>query len=170
MNSFVEDTQIVHGFGPVNMATAANTGAYVSMKGWEKCLIRFKAGEGTAGEDPTLTVTQATAVAGTGAKELNFTKIYRKQAADFAALAAVGTYTVTTQTAANTYTNGTSAEDAFEWIVEITADMLDVSGGFDCVAASVADVGTDAQLGVLDYILMGPRYTTATVAPSALAD
>lgn len=164
MKSLIEQGQVVAGFVPVNLATAANNGDYVSLKHYgHVAIVLFKAA-GAAGEDPTLTIQQATAVAGTGAKALNFTTIHVKQGAD---LAAIGTFTKVTQAAANTYTDTDSAEAQAIWIVEFDVEDLDVAGGFDCVQAAVGDVGTTAQVGAVLYILTEPRYTPP---PSAIVD
>jgi hypothetical protein len=152
---FAEQAQIISGFVPVNLATAANAGDWVSMKQFQRLVILFFAAAGTAGDDPTLTVEQASAVAGTGAKALTFTRIDTWQGAD---LTAVGTPTTVAQTAANTYTDATSAEVQKIWVVEIDAADLDVDNGFDCVRGSIADVGTNAQIGCLLYLGLYSRY------------
>ena len=147
----LEQITIVEGVPPVDLQDGANTGDYVSLKHYRKVIVIFRSGLGTAADDPTLTIQQATSVAGGSVKALNFTTIYRKQAAT--SLASTGQWTKTTQTAANTYTNGTSAEEDVMWAVEFDADELDVANGFDCIRATVADVGGNAQPGSLDYIL-----------------
>jgi hypothetical protein len=161
----IDQLQIVSGFVPVNMATGANDGDYVSLKGYSKLGILFFKGAGGAGEPPTLTVTQASAVAGTGAKALNFTEVWVKNNAD---LTTVGPFTKVTQSAANTYATATGDTQAIVY-VEFDAADLDVSGGFDCVKGSVADVGTTAQNGALIYLLGGAAYPQATQA-SAIVD
>jgi hypothetical protein len=161
----IEQMQIVAGFGPVDMQTAANDGDWVSLKNYNHvAVVLFKAA-GTAGDDPTLTLEQATGVAGTGAKALTFTTIHTKQGT----LTSVGTFTKVTQAAAATYTDATSAEVAAIWVVEFDAQDLDVEGGFDCIRARVADVGGNAQLGCLFYLLSEPRYSQA-ILPSAIID
>lgn len=148
----------------VDMSTAGITGAWVSLKNYPLAEIVLITAAGTAGDDPTITVQQATDVSGTGAKALTFERIYHKQGA---AIEAVAQYTLVTQTAANTYTDATSAEVETEWRIPIRAADLDVANGFDCIRATVADVGTNAQLGVLFYDLAG-RYAGHAL-PSALA-
>lgn len=166
---FLEKNNIVEGFLPVDLSGGANTGDWVSLKNYGHVSIVFMSAIGTAGDDPTLTVLQATAVAGTGSKALNFTEIFTKQAAT--SLASTGTWTRVTQAAANTYTEATAAEQDLIWVVEIDADMLDVDNGFDCVSATVADVGNNAQLGYLYYILSEPRYPQAAASMlSAIID
>jgi hypothetical protein len=130
-------------------------------------IILFK-GIGTAGQDPTLTVEQASDVSGTGAKSLTFTKIRTKQGA---ALTAIGQYTEVTQTAANTYTHATSAEEETIWVVEFEDWELDTANAFDCVRATVADVGGAAQLGCLLYVLIEPRHAAKPAdLPSAIVN
>jgi hypothetical protein len=164
---FAEQVQVVSGFIPVNMATAANNGDYISMKGYERCTVLFFKAVGTAGDDPTITLDQATAVAGTGTKTLAvIDKVYTKQGAD---LTAVGINTVVTQAAAATYTDATSAELAAIWQFDVLASDLDVDNGFDCFRAVVGDVGTNAQLGCLLYLLWPPRYGKQ-VLTSAIVD
>jgi hypothetical protein len=164
---FLQTHDIIEGWPIVDLQTAANTGDSVSLKNWEGCVVVFVASVGTAADDPTLTLEQSTVVAATDAKALNFTTIYRKQAAT--SLASTGTWTVTTQTAANTYTNITSAEQDLIWVVDVQTDEMDAANGFDCIRATVADVGGNAQLGYLFYIPYGPRYGQKTI-PSSIVD
>ena len=138
---------------------------WVSLKNYEHITIVFFKAAGTAGDDPTITVEQATAVAGTSNKALDFTETWTKDGT----LTAVGTFTKNTQAAANTYTDATTAEVQSIWLIEIDSVTLDVANGFDCVQAAVADVGANAQLGCLLYILTKPRYAQA-IPPSAIVD
>jgi len=163
---FGEQVQVVPGFGPVDMSTGANAGDWVSMKNYERVTVCFYKGAGTAGDDPTLLIQQATAVAGTGAKDLvAVDKVYVKQGT----LANIGTFTITTQTAATDYTDATSAEAAALWMIDIQAEDLDVDNGFDCIQASVADVGVNAQLGAMWYNCWGARFGSNALL-SAIAD
>jgi len=150
---------IVGAFRPVDLSAGASNGDWVSLKNWRGCIILFHSAIGTAGDDPTITAQQATDNAGAGAKALTFDTIYRKQAATN--LLSTGVWTKTTQAAANTYTNDTSAEEEALWAVEIDAEDLDVDGGFDHIRVTVADVGANAQLGAAYYILVGPKYPNA---------
>lgn len=161
---FCEQVQIVGGFIPVDMSAAANSGDYVSLKGYERVTVLFYKAVGTAGDDPTITLQEATAVAGTGVQDLaKISKVYVKQGT----LTSVGTFTVTTQAAAATYTDATSAEVAAIWAFDVKAE--DLSEGFDCIRCTVADVGTNAQLGCMLYLLWPPRYGKQTLL-SAIVD
>jgi hypothetical protein len=165
--NFLQIHDIIEGWPIVDLQTGANTGDSVSLKNWHGCAVVFVSSVGTAADDPTLTLEQSTVVAAGDAKALNFTVIYRKQAATD--LSSTGTWTRTTQTASNTYTNATSAEQDLIWVVDVRVDEMDAANGFDCIRATVADVGGNAQLGYLFYIPYGPRYAQATLA-SAIVD
>lgn len=158
----LEQLQIVEGFPAVDLQGGANNGDWVSLANYKRVLILFASGLGTNGDDPTLTVQQATDNAGSGAKALNFTTVYKKQAAT--SLAAVGQWTKVTQSSGNTYTNTDAAEQSVLWAVEFEAAELDVDGGFDHVRATVADIGNNAQPGYLLYLLGEPRHAAAPEA------
>lgn len=165
MNLFVEANQIVSAILPVDASAAANNGDWVSLKNYQRCtVILFKAA-GTAGDDPVITLKQATDVSGSGAKELNFTRLDVKKGT----LTSVGVFTAVTQAAANTYTDDTSAEAQGIFVIDVTSEMLDRSNGFDCVQLSIPDVGTNAQLLCGLYILSDGRYAK-TGGVSAIID
>ena len=169
---FCEHNQIVVGAIPHDSMAAAVAGDFVSMKNFHHLVVKYVRAVGTAGEDPTITITQATSVAGAGEKALNFTDIYEKEGTTNAAggMAAIGTFTKTTQTAANTYTSATSGENEIMWCIEFDADALDVDNAFDCVRASIADVGSGGdRYGYLEYILIESRWKQDPV-PSAIID
>lgn len=159
---------IVPAIVPLDLQTA-RTGDWVSLKNAQGVAIVFFKGAGTAGDDPTLTVQQATDVAGTSAKNLStITAVHKKQGT----LTSVGTWTTSTQAAAATYAgDGTSAEEQAVYVIEIEADELDVDNGFDCINVACSDVGTNAQLGCALYILYGLRHgTTPAGLPNSIAD
>lgn len=174
---FAETHQVCQGFLPVDLRTAANSGDWVSMKNWGRLTIIFYKGVGTAGDDPTLTLKQATDVTGAGNKALAITRVDKKQAATN--LLAVGVNTVSTSaspasndtfnTANGTWTNSDLAEQAAIVQIDVKAEELDADGSFDCVQLSVGDVGTNAQLGGMLYILSEPRYGKS-IPDSAIID
>jgi hypothetical protein len=150
---FDEAVNVVSAFVPVNLATAGAVGDVVSMKNFDKCSIIILNAAGGVGEDPIVTVEQATDVTGAGAKAVNFTRYAIKNGA---ALTSVGTYTVTTMAAGNTVT--LSGADQVVLVIDIEGDMLDVDNGFDCIRVSVSDPGATAQLGCGLYALSNPRF------------
>lgn len=161
-NCFADEVQVVPAFITKDIHGQANPGDWVSLKKYSKCTVLFVAGVGLAGQDPVLTFQQATAVAGTNAKDL--TKITRIDIKAGADLAVIGTYTKVTQAAAATYTNATHGELQKLYLIDIYADDLDRDNNFDCIQCSIADVGLNAQLGALLYLLQGPRYAPPLTA------
>jgi hypothetical protein len=165
--SILEQLQIVSGFVPLALTTA-RVGDVVSMKNYRRCLVLFFKAAGTAGDDPTITLLQGTDVAFGTNKALPFTEILTKQGAD---LTAIGQCTKVTQAAGNTYTDATSAEVQAIWAIEIKAEDLDIANDYDCIRASIGDVGTNAQLGCMLYLLADPiQLAGATAMASAIAD
>jgi hypothetical protein len=156
--SILEYAQIVSGFAPIALTTA-RTGDVVSLKNYRRCLVLFHKGIGTASDDPTITILQGTDVAFGTTKALDFTTIYVKQ--DPTTLADVGQWTKVTQSASNTYTDATSAERAALWAIDFKAEDLDIANNYDCLRASISDVGTNSQIGALEYILYDPIQMTA---------
>lgn len=159
---------IVPAIIPLDLQTARD-GDWVSLKNAQGCLVVVFKGTGTAGDDPSITIEQASDVAGTGAKVLNaITEFFKKTGT----LTSVGTWTRVTQTADELVTVDTaSAEVEAIWAFNIESDQLDVDNGFDCVRVRIADVGTNAQLGCALYILHGLRFPAGPDALlSAIAD
>lgn len=154
---------IVSGFVPVDMQTAANPTDYVCLKNWRRAHFILYKGIGTAAQDPVLTFTQATEVAGSTTKAASIiTKYYYKQDTDLTSAAT--TWSTATQAASQTVTlNATSAESQGIYVFTIEADQLDVDNGYDCINCSVADVGGNAQLGCMLILLEGPRFAQATL-------
>lgn len=143
-------------FVPVDMQAGANAGDWVNMALYTTCIaVLFKAA-GTAGDDPIFKLQQAQAADGTGAKDLLFSVIYKK----VGTLASVATFTRTEQTAATSHTDAVSAEAQGIFAVEVNAEDLDINNGFTYVQLSVADIGTNAQLGCAFYLMMNPRYNS----------
>lgn len=170
----LESIQIVPAFPMQDINTDA-TGDWVSLKNYDGCLVVFHKNAGTAGDDPSLLMLQATDVAGTGSKALNFTTLYAKVGAT--ALSAIGTFTKYTFTATNDLdlvsVGGTDIlADVGETlcVLDIRASDLDVGGGFDCIQLSIEgdDIG-NAVYGAAYYYLYGARYPQA-IALSAIAD
>lgn len=165
-NLLVEECAIVMAIVPVDSQTGANNGDWVSMKGYDRLTILVLKAAGVAGDDPVLTVKQASDVSGTGAKALNFTRVDAKVGAQ----TGIGGFTKNTQVAGNTYTDAVSAEAQGLFAIEFKSEDLDVNNGFDCVQLSVPDTGAGgAQLLTALYLLRGARYGGASL-PSAIVD
>lgn len=156
---FLQQATIEAAFVPVDMSAGANNGDWVSLENYERCVVVLFGAAGTAGDDPVFKLQQATAADGTGAKDLDFTVVYEK----VGTLSSVTSWTRTEQAAATSYTNAASAEAQKLIAVEVKADELDVDNDFAFLQLSVADVGTNAQVGAGFYIMLDPRYPQASV-------
>lgn len=165
-NLLVEEAQIVSAIVPVDSQAGANNGDWVSLKGYDRCTVIVFKTAGVAGDDPVLTMRQATDVSGTGAKALNFTRIDAKVGTQ----TGIGTFTTVTQAAGNTYTDAVSAEAQALFAIEFKSEDLDTNNGFDCLQLSIPDTGAGgAQLLCALYVLRGARYGSQPL-PSAIAD
>ena len=144
------------GVVPVDLQTA-QTGKRVSLRGADGCLYAPVKAAGTAGDDPTVTLKQHTASSGgTSANLATIDHYYYKSATT---LAGTETWTKATQTAAATIADpggaGTSAES--QMIVAIPVQAPQLSDGYSYISLDVADVGGNAQLGGVLYLLHGLR-------------
>lgn len=172
----MEIIQIVPAFPPGTDINSDADGDWVSLKGFDGCLVVFHKAAGTAGDDPSIALNQATAVAGTSSKALTFNHIYHKIGAT--ALSSIGTFTkveLTTATADLDLVSVNSADlltDVGETmiVVNVRASDLDVDNGFDCLQLFIEgdDIG-NATLAAAYYILYNSRYAGNPV-PSAIAD
>jgi hypothetical protein len=138
---------------PINIGSARSSDV-VSIKNHGCGLLVFYKAAGSASEDPTLTLLQATNITPSNAKALTFTTLYTKQGT----LTSVGTWTKVTQAAANTYTNATASENGAVWAVPISAEMLDVDGGFDCIQVTIADAGSVNQIACVFWLAGELRF------------
>lgn len=146
---------------PIDTTGAARTGDYYSLKDYQG--IVFVIAQGAwAGGTPAVTLKQATAVAGTGAKALSFTEKYSK-------VALTGGVNVLAAVASDTF-NLTATANRIE-MIEVSAADLDRANGYDCVGLDVASPGANADLIAIVAILYGARYQgDPALVPNALTD
>jgi len=152
---FAELANIVPGV-PVDLSGASGAALpWTSLKNYQKFTIVVIKAAGNAAEDPTITVQQATDVSGTGAKNLaSITRIDKKEHAT--AVNGVGVWTKVAQAAAATFVGDGDSQAVYA--IDIKPEDLDVNNNFDCIRATIADVGTNAQLATLFGIAWAPRY------------
>jgi len=157
----LESINIVVGTPPADFNSDQN-GDYVSLKGYDGCLVVVTKAAGTAGDDFVLKLTQATAVAGTSDKALNINHVYAKVGTQ----TGVSTFTKYSGTAASSVDTvsafGTDlAADSVEalFVIDVRANDLDVDNGFDCIryVHEGDDVG-NSTYATVHYILYGARY------------
>lgn len=154
----IDKVRFVQALAPVVPSSA--TPKYVSLKNYNHVTVQISVKNATTVTGSAITLKQATAVAGTGEKELAFTKMWAN--IDTAASDAL----VETAVASNTFTtNSTNSKDLL-YIIEVDTTDLDVTNGFDCFRVGTGN-GTAATVDVV-YILSGARYASPT--KSAVTD
>jgi hypothetical protein len=141
------------GLAPVDMSLGANTGKRVSMAEVESVTVLLVKAAGTAAQDPVLTLKQHTAA--TGGVTTDLPVIDRYWVKSETALAGVEKWTEVTQAAAASITDpggaGTSAER--QQLVAINVRAAQLTPGNTHVSVDIADVGLNAQIGAVIYIL-----------------
>lgn len=146
---------IVAAAGLLLTSTVGDT-RYVSLKGYRKCQIIISIADGTTVTGSTITLKQATAVAGTSEKALAFTRMLAN--VDYAAAQTMTETAVTS----NTFTTQTTNSLDSLYIIDVDADSLDTANGFDCIRVDGTGHAATASRGVVViYNLYGARYSGA---------
>ncbi len=172
----MESIQIVSAFSAGTDVNTTAPGDWVSLKNYDGCIVLLHKAVGTAGDDPSIQLFQATAVAGTGSKALTFNHIYHKIGGT--GLTAVGAFTkieLATATADLDLVSVNGVDlltDINESIiaVNVRASDLDVDGGFDCLMLNIdGDDFGSACLASAYYLLYNTRFP-GPVPKSAIVD
>ena len=151
---------VVAAAGLLLTSTLGDT-TYVSMKNYQRCQIIISIADGTTVTGSTITLKQATAVAGTSEKALAFTRMLANT--DYAASKTM----VETAVTSNIFTTQTTNSKDSLYIIDVDASDLDVANGFDCLRVDGTGHAATASRGVVVlYNLYGARYAGA----SPLAD
>lgn len=130
---------VLHQITPVDLATAANTGARINMEKYGRVTFVGYLATGTAAEAPTFTLNEHTAnTGGTSAALATITEYYQKEEAT---LDGDEAWTRVTQTAASTVTDA-DWDDANEVLVAFSVGADELSTGYTHVNVTVADTGT----------------------------
>jgi hypothetical protein len=163
-----ESYDLSTGLAPVDLSTAANTGKRVSMVEVASVDIVVIKGAGTAADDPVLTLKQHTAATSGTTSDLAVITEYSLK--NEATLDGDETWTRVTQSAAATITDpggaGTSAESQQIVVIHVRADQL--TPGNTHISLDIADVGTNAQLGAVLYIVHNNDHVAPTALPAPL--
>lgn len=136
------------------LTTTVGDCRYVSLKNYRKVSVVIDILNGATVTGTTVTLKQATAVAGTGEKALAFTRMLSN--IDVAAGQAMTETAVTS----NTFTTDTTNSKILRYIIDVDADTLDVANGFDCFRVDCT--GAVNSTGTVGYILYGNRYSGAS--------
>lgn len=130
---------------------------YVSLKNFRRVRVTIDILNGSTVTGSTITLKQATAVAGTGEKALAFTRMLANT--DVAAAQTM----VETAVTSNTFTTDTTNSKLLRYIIDVETDTLDAANGFDCFRVDgTGAVNTLASC--VTYDLYGERYSGATHA------
>ena len=150
-------TPIVAAAGLLLTSTLGDT-TYVSLKGFSRAQIIIVIADGTTVTGSTITLKQASAVAGTGEKALAFTRMLANT--DYAASKTM----VETAVTSNTFTTQTTNSKDSVYIIDVDATTLDSANGFDCIRVDGTGHAATASRGcVVLYNLYGARYTNGGV-------
>lgn len=123
-------------------ANADLTGDWINLENAGRAYLLLIKPAGTAGDDLSIHLQQASDAAGTGAKDLNFSKLWYKKAAaasnDFTAVGQWTAVELTTPTADLDLVSVNSVDLATDTVgavilVEVRPESLDVNGGFKFV-------------------------------------
>lgn len=151
--SYEDGMKVIVGFGNLDLATDRQ-GDWASLANYDSCSVLYLSDVGHAGEDVTVSLRQATSAAGAGAKALTGPRWYGEQSATVAQV----TGDTIASLGLSSFTD--DGETACFARCEITADMLDVSGGFSYVQIEVSDPGNTAgKLASALYVLQGARHS-----------
>lgn len=148
----MQNVRVVEQFLPIwacapnNYTGAANTVQYASLKGYERIGILITTGA-WAGGTAAVTMNQATAVAGTGAKAL---------AIPFNWTSTSTSATVTKNTVVSNTFNLDTANKLY-WLEFVQSD-LDVANNFTCVGVSIASPGGNNDYYSVTYFGCYPKY------------
>ena len=155
----LESIDIVAGLVPQDFNTSA-TSDYICLKNYEGVLVYFTKAAGTAGDDPSLQLYQASDVSGTGEKALTFDNLYSKIGTQTGVnIWTKQTITATADLDLQTPTDFVADNVEASFVIDVRAATLDVSNGFDCLCFKNdgADIGNTSLAAVI-FILYGARY------------
>lgn len=145
-------------------APSSASPAWISLKNVQGLRIMVSGTNGTTVTGSAIALSQATAVAGTGAKTLPFARV----------MANLDTATngqpnfVNTVVASNTFTTAATNSVSFVYIIDVDPADLDTNAGFDAVRATVGN-GTNTNIQVTYHPIMA-YGGNATAYPRVTVD
>lgn len=157
--TFIEEFKHSLVLGPAADA-AGRTSAYVSMKNLNgKAYIVCNITQGNAAT-VTLTLAQATAVAGTG------TKAMTQNVAIWSNQDTAAGDTFTRATDAKAFTTSAAVKNKTV-IFEVPASALDINNSFDCLAVST---GASNAANITSAVIIAPQKYPGSASPSIIVD
>lgn len=150
--SFIANSQICAPYSAIAANTSSRAGDWISLANYHHATIIAITGTDVA-DVTTFTLNQATSVTGGSSKTLGITKYWRKS--HTSDLTGTTTFARVTQASAATFASVSGSVSML--VVEVDAQDLDVSGGFDCLSVDHA-AGTTTAIVDCIVILTGPRH------------
>jgi hypothetical protein len=132
----------------------ALTGDYVSLKGYNRCMILVHIAQGNA-SGGAITVDKATDVAGTGISAGITMKNIRKLE-DYVMGTTASTALVAVAAAATLATSATGSGESL-YVIDVAAEDLNGASAFDCLKVNLA-LSNAGNLASAMYVLYEPRY------------
>jgi hypothetical protein len=160
MSRLSDYTKTVMGCAPAALTSTAGDGRYVSFKNARQMRITLSVLNGTTVTGGTVTLKQATAVAGSNEKALSFARMWVNT--DCAASDAMLETAVTSDTFTTNATNGKQ----LLYQIEIKIPDLDINNYFCCARVDVT--GMTNAVGTVSYDLYDFRDADSTI--SAITD
>jgi hypothetical protein len=160
MSRLSDYTKTVMGCAPAALTSTAGDGRYVSFRNARKMRITLAILNGSGPGGGTVTLKQATAVAGTNEKPLSFARMWIN--IDCAASDTLLETSVTSDTFTTNATNGKQ----LLYVIEIKVSDLDINNGFCCARVDVT--GMANAVGSVVYDLYDFRDADSTI--SAITD
>lgn len=169
-SNFVDRSEIVPAFGPLDGGLADNNGVWVNMSKYKGALIIVQKAAGPAGQAPVLTVQQAKDNTGGSAKPLNYGRVRSKVGATVPAIPTEflwigGAWVARTDAqqnpdaVTNNYTDATSAAAVVSmWEIPIQSRQMDSNGKFIFMNLKITDIGAGVSLISATYVLTGARF------------
>lgn len=151
MDRFIDTHTPILAFPPAVPSSADP--AWISLKNADKVTVLITTSNATTVTGSAIGLQQATAVAGTSAKTLNFTRYYAVQGTGTQS----GALTETTAVS-NTFTPANTNNNRGLFVIDVDASTLDTNNGFDCFRVSLGNA--TAQTVGVSYIVHGSRYRT----------
>lgn len=156
-------TPVVGAIGLLLTSTLGDTD-YVSMKGYARCQIIIAIADGTTVTGTAVTLKQATDVSGTSEKALAFTRMLANTD-----LSASKDLTETAVTS-NTFTTQTTNSKDSLYVIDVAAEDLDATNGFDCLRVDcTGHAATSPRGAIVLFNLYGKRYS-GSLPSEAIAD
>lgn len=171
-SKLLEQVKVVYAFPHGTPSTAVPV--YVSLKNYKRCTIILMVDKDSTGATSAVTISQATAVAGTGAKALNtWTADSVVDAASGTlggTITAVGDTFAATTVTSGTFTTATTASKNALYVIEVKSEDLDVANSFDCIRLGLGDSSSSTHVVVTAiYLLRDPRFADAS-PPTSITD